>query len=55
MADGKRHCQDREAERQSNSREANPEAGEGRRQNRAPTSAEDEPKGSDKFRKRSFR
>jgi hypothetical protein len=55
VADCKRHGQDREAERQSDSGEADPEAGESRGQHRAPASAEDEPKGSDKFRKCSFR
>jgi len=54
VPDCKRHGQDREAERQSDSGEANPEARESRGQHRAPASAEDEPKGSDKFRERSF-
>ncbi len=55
VADCKRHGQDRQAEGQSDSGEADPEARESRGQYRAPASAEDQPKGSDKFRKRSFR
>ena len=54
VADGKSHSQDREAEGQRHSGETDPEARESRSQHRAPASAEHEPKGSDKFSKRSF-
>src|SRR6202000_3326094 len=54
VADCKRHSHDREAECQSDSREANAEARKSRGKYRTAASAEHEPKGSYKFRKRSF-
>jgi hypothetical protein len=49
MADGKGHGQDRQAECQSNAKQADAHIGEGRCQDCASTPAKDQPEGTEEF------